>query len=114
VLSVIGVLAGIAYPLYTQVIIKTRRIEAKLALFNLAARMENFFLINNYSYAGATLSKLGVNKHTEKHFYKLSVKSTADTYDLAATATFFDRNCQRLMLNHLGKKTSASNLIGCW
>ncbi len=56
-LAVVGVLAGIAIPTYTQQIQKTRRSDAKNALLDLAAREERYYATNNvYT---ATASALG-------------------------------------------------------
>lgn len=114
VISIIGILVSIAYPIYTHAIIKTRRAEAKIALINLANRMEIYYLKNNNSYAGASLSKVGVNEKTDKKFYHLSLKSVHNTYELAATATFTDLECRRFLLNELGEKTSIGTSQLCW
>jgi type IV pilus assembly protein PilE len=114
VLAIVGILSAIIYPNYQQAIIKTRHTEAKLALMDLANRMESYYLGNNHSYANASLAKLGVQEKTDKSFYKLSVKSTVNTYELLATATFSDAECYRFALNELGKKTSTNNMNICW
>lgn len=113
VLTIISLLSAIAYPIYTHAIIKTRRTEAKLALINLANRMEIYYLENKHSYANATLNKLHFNEKTEKNFYKLSLNSTNYTYTLIATATFPDPECQSFMINELGEKTNTGK-SQCW
>lgn len=115
VLVIIGILARISYPIYTHALIKTHRMEAKIALINLAQRMEIYYLTNNNSYKDASFNKLHLNDMTEKNFYDLALKSTANTYLLSAKAKFSDPECYLFMLNQLGKKTNAgsgSNL--CW
>ncbi|MES2998590.1 MAG: type IV pilin protein [Pseudomonadota bacterium] len=114
VLTIISILAAIAYPIYTHTVIKTRRTEAKIALLNLASQLEIYYLENNNSYADASLAKLGFNEKTDKNFYQLSITSTSNHYNLAATATFSDTECYRFMLNELGEKTSAGDLQPCW
>lgn len=114
VLTIIGLLAGIAYPIYTHALIKTHRTEAKIALINLANRMEIYYLENNHSYANATLETLGVNKKTDKKLYRLALSSMANTYELTATATFSDPECRCLILNELGVKTNTGSLASCW
>ena len=71
VLVIIGILANISYPIYTHALIKTRRTEAKIALMDLANRMENYYLENNNSYLGASLGKLHIKVITDKKFYQL-------------------------------------------
>jgi len=114
VLAIIGILASVAYPMYTHAIAKTRRTEAKIALLHLANRMEIYYLENNNSYAGASLANLGFNKKTDKNFYILSLNSTSHHYQLMAIATFADAECSRFILDELGKKTSTGNLQQCW
>lgn len=114
VLTIIGILAAIAYPIYTHALIKTYRTEAKIALINLANRMEIYYLENNHSYANAKLENLGVSKKTDKNLYQLALDSTANTYELSATATFSDPECYRFILNELGEKTSTGSIRQCW
>ncbi|WP_342220130.1 type IV pilin protein [Rickettsiella endosymbiont of Miltochrista miniata] len=115
VLVIIGILAKISYPIYTHILIRTHRTEAKIALINLAQHMEIYYLTNNNSYEFANFNKLHSKDMTEKKFYDLALKSTANTYLLSAKAKFSDPECYLFMLNQLGKKTNAgsgSNL--CW
>jgi type IV pilus assembly protein PilE len=114
VLTIIGILTVIAYPIYTHALIKTRRSEAKVALINLANRMEGYYLENNNSYSGATLAKLSSNEKTDHNFYKLSLYSTNNTYKITAAATFHDPECQCFILNELGEKTNSGSLDQCW
>lgn len=113
VLIIMGILAAVAYPIYTHALIKTRRTEAKIALINLANRMEAYSLENNNSYANASLAELNVNEKTDKKFYRLTVNSTARTYELTATATFSDPECPIFKLNELGEKINFGNK-NCW
>ena len=115
VLVIIGILAGITYPIYNHVMLKTHRTEAKIALLNLANQMEIYYLANNKSYADANLSKLHINDITEKNFYHLTIKSTARDYQLFAEAKFPDPECRLFMLNQLGEMTNAgSGSKKCW
>jgi type IV pilus assembly protein PilE len=114
VLVIIGILARIAYPVYTHALIKTHRTEAKIALMDLANRMERYYLENNNSYLGASLGKLHIKALTDKKFYQLSLSSTHNTYRLLATATFSDPACSCFILNQLGEKTNAGSARQCW
>ncbi len=113
VLIIMGILAAVAYPVYTHALIKTRRTEAKIALINLANRMEAYSLENNNSYVNASLAGLNVNEKTDKKFYRLALNSTMHTYKLTATATFSDPECPVFKLNELGEKTNIGNK-SCW
>jgi type IV pilus assembly protein PilE len=114
VLVIISILANIAYPIYTHALIKTRRTEAKIALMDLANRIESYYLENNNSYLGASLNKLHIKAITDKKFYQLSLNSTNNTYLLSATATFSDPACYCFRLNQLGEKTNAGPSKQCW
>ncbi len=114
VLVIIGILANITYPIYTHVLIKVHRTEAKIALMDLANRMERYYLENNNSYLGASLGKLHIKAITDKKFYQLSLNSTNNTYLLFATATFSDPECYCFMLNQLGEKTNTGASKQCW
>jgi type IV pilus assembly protein PilE len=115
VLVIIGILAKISYPIYTHVLIKTRRTEAKIALMILAQHMENYYLANNNSYKNASFDKLHLKNMTDRHFYQLALKSTESTYQLSAQSTFSDSECYLFMLNELGEKNNAGNgSKQCW
>lgn len=114
-LAIIGVLATITYPIYTQALLKTHRTEAKIALVNLAQQMEIYYLANNKSYLDVNFSKLHLKDTTEKNFYQLTIKSTASSYQLFAKAKFSDPECYLFLLNHLGEMTNAgSKSTQCW
>ncbi len=115
VLVIIGILAGISYPIYIHALKKTHRTEAKIALINLAQQMEVYYLANSNSYKDANFNKLHLKDITESNFYHLTLKSTASTYQLSAKATFSDSECYLFMLNQLGEKTNAgSGSKHCW
>lgn len=115
VLVIIGILARISFPIYTHILIKTHRSEAKIALMVLAQHMETYYLANNYSYENASFDKLHLKSMTERNFYQLTLKSSASTYQLSAKATFSDPECYLFNLNQLGEKTNAGNgSKHCW
>jgi type IV pilus assembly protein PilE len=115
VLIIIGILAKLSYPIYIHALKKTHRIEAKIALINLAQHMEIYYLANNNSYKDANFNKLHLKDITESNFYQLALKSTVSTYQLSAKATFSDSECYLFMLNQLGEKTNAGNASKqCW
>jgi len=58
--AIAAILAAIAYPSYTQYMMRARRADAKTALLDLAARQERIFSIQNqYSGDAATLGYSG-------------------------------------------------------
>ena len=53
--AIVAILSAIAYPAYTEYILKSRRTDAKNALLDLAARQERFYSLNNkYSIVPST------------------------------------------------------------
>ncbi len=115
VLTLVSLLAWIAYPMYTQPMNKARRAEAKIALLELTDRMEDYYIANNNSYKNANLEKLDSAEKTSKGYYKLAVLATTNTtYAVQATATFPDSECTSFTLDQRGNKTSTGTLSECW
>jgi len=57
VVAIVAILAAIAYPSYTQQVRKGRRVDAKSAMLDLAARQEKYFATNNrYAVSGTVLN----------------------------------------------------------
>ncbi len=109
-----------AIPTYKEYLLKTNRIEAKTALYDLANRLENHFHIYN-TYANATIglgqitdvlsSKLSLNNH-----YVLSIVSASrHGYIIQANLinSYFDKECVYFSLTDTGMQ-SASNNEKCW
>jgi type IV pilus assembly protein PilE len=82
--------------------------------------MEHYYAENNYSYKGATLGQLAVNKKTARGFYTLGISNiSATTYLLTATpldAQAHDSICATLTLDQLGQKgeTGSGAVSQCW
>lgn len=84
--TIIGIIAAIAYPSYTEHVQRTRRSDAHVALLNLAARMEHFYTENN-TYVGANNpADVGAGNNSTEGFYQLTIgNQTATSYTLTAT-----------------------------
>lgn len=54
VMAVIAILAGIAYPNYTEYVLKSRRMDCESVLFQLANAMERHYVGNNHYREAAT------------------------------------------------------------
>lgn len=85
---IVGVLAAIALPSYTNQIQKSRRSDAKSALVGAAGQMERYFTERG-TYATATLGSASTNVYpstSQNGYYRLSLANlTASTYTLRAT-----------------------------
>lgn len=119
VIAIIGILAAVAYPAYTNAVKKGNRADAIDSLLSLAGRMEEYY-INNDSYVGATVNAAGTgtvgSNKTSDDLYTLSITSaTAFAYTLTATPKNGDPECGNLTLDSLGQKgTSAGTVDNCW
>jgi type IV pilus assembly protein PilE len=125
--AVIGILAAIAYPSYTQHVLKSRRAEAKAALLDLAARQERYFSINNrYANAPSELGYAGAQFPVDvlsgrQAYYQLSsnVGAPATSYMARATPVGAQSQdtCGTFSINHLGVQGNAGNALpvaACW
>ena len=116
--AIIGILAAIAYPSYTEHVKKGARAEGMAALLAAANRMEQFFVDNN-EYT-STLADIGVATTTESGQYQLTAASTATTFTITATAiaapATSDSECGALSINEMGQKRAAveANSAKCW
>lgn len=115
VLGLIGLLAAMAYPNYTHVLVRTRRLEAQTALLNLANRLEQ-------ENAQALIQTKSLTR-----WYDFSIQKTHNKrYVLTATPIGAqgsrDVQCQSLTLTSEGiegiaegpKGMPAGVLAQCW
>lgn len=117
VVVIVGILGAIAYPTYTDHMIKSRRVDGQTALYNLATMMEHFYTENN-TYVGATLGTFGFTANSSQGYYQISITSqTATSFTLSATPTAGgpqtqDTTCGTLTLTNTNVK--APNPTTCW
>jgi type IV pilus assembly protein PilE len=131
VIVIAGALLAIAIPSYIDKVRKSRRVEAKTALLDIAGREERFFNTNNtYSSTPADLGYGAVSASfpmsVGSGYYNVNVTFTATvvgpplvapTYLITATAIndqVKDSNCTTFTLNNYGVQTSAPSTTGCW
>lgn len=115
-ISMIAILVCFAVPQYNKYIAKTHMAAAKLDLLYLATKMEEYF-ITHKSYEGATVENLIKVPHSFP-YYSLKITQLSKTnYTLMATGNYQqqikDKDCNILMLNNLGQKSSNGNGL-CW
>ena len=117
VVAIIGILAAIAYPSYTQHVIRSKRADGMAALMNAAQAMERF-RVANYSYQLPNdLSDVyAVQVPTDgagAAYYNLSVVTAANSYTLTATPTgSLAGQDDPLTLSNTGAKTWGAK--ACW
>lgn len=123
VLAILTLLMSIAYPSYTDYLIRTRRCDGQTALLDLANRMESYYS-RETTYSTATI---GLNKPSDLlttnlsagGWYTLSIiEQTESTFKLLATARekqALDKACLSLSFDNFGAKTaSPGNQSACW
>ena len=120
VVAIIGILSSIAWPLYQEQNLKSKRNEGATALLLAFAEMEKCYS----DYADYTHANCDFDGTSENGYYTITedAGTTSDSYTLTATtsATFTDPDCATLKITHLGVKmkttTSGSYvpLQRCW
>ncbi|GAB3290126.1 MULTISPECIES: type IV pilin protein [Pseudidiomarina] len=109
VVAIIGIIAAIAYPNFTDYVKQSRRADAMGELMKLQMAQEEYRL-RNTSYA--TIADLGFTSSSE--FYTFSVSNLgAETYTLTATAKgaqVSDTECATMSINQNDQKTPTT----CW
>jgi len=119
VVVIIGILAAIAYPSYRDVVARTKRVEAKSALLQIATNQERFYLQNN-SYT-ANMTQLGFNADpfiSDSGSYTISVIA-ADPTGFTAVATYLlggreDGRCGQFQIDGAGNKSFTGSADNCW
>jgi type IV pilus assembly protein PilE len=118
---IIGVLAAIAYPGYSEYMRRGQRAEGQVLLNEAASRQERYFSQNNaYVTANGDLANLGLKNgeksETGKYALSVSVVAGDGGYTLTAISNFDDTECGNLTLDALGQKglTGTGELEDCW
>lgn len=129
--AVIGILSAVAYPSYTQYIVRANRSAAQSFMFSVNNKQEQYML-DARSYAGGVtaLTDLGMNVPADvSSRYTITIACTMPTAvgnctALAGAPTYLitgapigrqavnDTKCGTLTLSNLGAKTPTTS--GCW
>ncbi len=132
VVTIIGILAAVAYPSYNEYVRKGKRAEAKTRLLQLAQLQERYFSENN-SYTTNIASLLGTTgtiysseTNNPSAGYQVSAASgsatgqtIANSFVLTATPQLnqtADTKCGTLTIQHTGAKgkSGTGSLSDCW
>lgn len=122
VVVIIGILAAIAYPSYTEYVQRGNRTEGQAFLSDVAARQERHFSQNNsYVTANANLGRLygttATTMESPTGLYTITLDTGDGGYLLTANQTFGDTNCGNLTLNALGVRGRSGtdrSVEDCW
>lgn len=119
--AIVGILASIAYPAYTDYTLRANRTEGQRELLRIASLMEQHFL-DNRVYT-ADLTALGLSNSpftTENGYYEIAATvtpSATDTFLLTATgkkSQVSDTGCTIMTIDQTGAKTPSTTSSDCW
>jgi type IV pilus assembly protein PilE len=131
VVAIVGILAAIAFSLYSAQVQKARRTDARTAVLDLAGREERFYSVaNNYSQTPADVGYGGgFPQPVGSGYYNISVAvpdptfvGAGPSYVITASAIkqqIADSSCASFSINQLGKQSSldsggADSTAICW
>lgn len=115
--AIVGILASVALPAYQRSIMKGRRVDAKAATLDLAAREERYFSVNNaytasaasLGYGAGTVFPLAVNASGQS-YYSMTVSATSTTAFTALTTPTgtqaSDTTCYAYKIDQLGAQSN--------
>ncbi len=120
--TIIGIVAAIAYPAYNQHVLRTHRVEGKAMLEQAVVNQERFFSSNNTYAANTTALGYAANPAISEHnYYSLVVDAPtaacpiATCYSMTITAIgsqATDAQCATMTQTSTGRKTATSP--DCW
>lgn len=118
VLAIIGILAAIAYPSYTEYVRKSHRADAQAALMELAQHLERHYTRNNaYPLPNAASPDAGIagikNRVSARYTVRFSAL-TAQSFTIEAVPVGGQARdtCGTLSVAHTGARTPTTS--GCW
>jgi type IV pilus assembly protein PilE len=125
VVAIVGILASIALPMYSDYVTRSKRTDGQSTLMQIAQELERcytqFSAYNNggCAYVGATDDTAITAQTSAEGFYQITGAITSTTFTLTATPqgaqATNDTDCANLTLNHLGVQGATGiNTAKCW
>ena len=128
--AIIGILAAIAIPMYSDYVTRSRRADGQASLMQVAQELERCYtqfssynsdnckLKNDSGVSIAVTSLLVSGKDSGEKFYKITGALESTKFTLTATPQneqADDTDCSALTLTHLGEEgTTGDNPGSCW
>lgn len=121
VVAIVGILAAVAYPNYTEHVQRGRRTEGKAALLKTQGALERYFTVNN-TYTtdlGEVRANAFSGDNAASSAYTIAVApgaaGIAASYVITATPTAGDALCGRLTLDNLNTRgQERGTQAACW
>lgn len=116
--AIVGIIAAIALPNYTEYVKRASRAEAVASLLDAANKQEQFF-VDNREYTNK-VSDLGISEKTENGHFKLVVTVNNNTFTITASPIAGpvkgDADCTELSITDTGLKGAkgAKDTEYCW
>lgn len=109
--AVVAILAAVAYPSYTQYVVRGHRAAAQAQMMDIANRQQQFLLANRAYASKTTLEDSGYALPSEivgKYTYDITLGTgTVPSFTIIFTATGSQTSDGKLSLNSEGVKTPA-------
>jgi type IV pilus assembly protein PilE len=129
--AIVGILAAVAIPNYSQYVMRTKRAEAQAALQDAAQFMQRFYAANNrydQTLAGTamtsarlppSLQKVPGNATDANKYYDITIVTTPTAFTLTAApvnSMAKDTDCRNLTLTQTGTRgvSGSSPVSTCW
>ena len=109
VVVVVGILASIAYPAYTDQMMKSRRTDAHMALMDAVSDMERHY--TNFGRYSGTLANSGISSTSPEGHYAISITTVpagGQSFTLRAVPQGVQVSDGNLEINNLGVKSPSS------
>ncbi len=121
--AIIGILAAIAIPMYSDYVTRSRRADGQATLMQVAQELERCYTqFSKYNdNSCSVVDGDGVSESSDQGFYGISASGgnlTESTFTLTATPQneqADDTDCTALTLTHLGEQSATGDDPGsCW
>jgi type IV pilus assembly protein PilE len=113
---IVAIISAIAYPLYTDYVLSSRRAVAVKALTELSSRMQRHWQNRIPRSYPATVTSVGMASTTEGNHYTLQIASSSTTsftvqaVAIGSSPQANDSGCTTMTLSATGQKSPAK----CW